>query len=135
MCQMMTHKIKLTLIMVYKFPFLSQGIWTQVTVIVTQLLNYCIIVRFVQQLCSCSPPETTIALGYLSSSRSLTDHRSRGGIDVSRVRSFNHTVSMGNARCARFSFVSIKFPFVYVETYTNGNLDDNKTKPRTRRCP
>ena len=27
-----------------------------------------------------------------------------------------------------------RFPFVYVETYTNGNRDDNKTEPRTRRC-
>ena len=28
-----------------------------------------------------------------------------------------------------------RFLFVYVETYTNGNFDPNKTKPRTRRCP
>ena len=27
-----------------------------------------------------------------------------------------------------------RFPFVYVETYTNGNLNDYETKPRTRRC-
>ena len=28
--------------------------------------------------------------------------------------------------------LALRFPFVYVKTYTNSNLDDDKTKPRTR---
>ena len=41
----------------------------------------------------------------------------------------------GQRRVRGLVLLASKFPFVYVETYTNGNLDDNKTKPRTRRCP
>ena len=38
-------------------------------------------------------------------------------------------------RCVRgLVLVASRFPFVYVDIYTNGNLDDNETKPRTRRC-
>ena len=37
-------------------------------------------------------------------------------------------------RVRGFVSFSSRFPFVYVLTYTNGNLDANKTKPRTQRC-
>ena len=33
-----------------------------------------------------------------------------------------------------FLSLSSRFPFVYVEKCTNGNLDAYETKPRTRRC-
>ena len=37
-------------------------------------------------------------------------------------------------RVRGFVLLSSRFPFVYVSTYANGNLDANETKPRTRRC-
>ena len=41
----------------------------------------------------------------------------------------------GQCRVRGLVLFALKFPFVYVLIYTNGNFDANKTKPRTWRCP
>ena len=45
-----------------------------------------------------------------------------------------HVLYYGQRRGRGLVFLASKFPFVCVSTYTNGNLDDNRTKPRTWRC-
>ena len=45
---------------------------------------------------------------------------------------FKHILYVPRSRVRGLVLLALRFPFVFVETYTNSNLDDNKTKPRTR---
>ena len=61
--------------------------------------------------------------------------RSRAWMWSASCSRFCDTLYYGQCRVRGLVLLGSKFPFVHVSTYTNGNFDANKTKPRTRRCP